>query len=238
LSIEQLHSKAGVIILGNKDNLSGVERRMAEILEAQVAETRRRYKPAETRQRILDAAQQLFATQGYVKTATSDIADLAGVAEGSIFYHFGSKQNLLAELGKLFAADMIAVMRGDSTNVADLEPGAMIERAFRMKMAPGGGFHNTYETETGLRQSDPELQPFAAAARSTCVAFVEQVMQANARPGDVVNIPVAASLAYAAVDACMHQILCGETEVEPEVVMRECIRFVRAALGYRPDGTR
>ena len=39
---------------------------------------------AETRQRILDAARQLFAANGYEASTTRDIADAAGIANGTL----------------------------------------------------------------------------------------------------------------------------------------------------------
>jgi AcrR family transcriptional regulator len=52
----------------------------------------------ETRTRILNAAQRLFARQGYDGTTTRDLAEAAGVAEGTIFRHFENKKSILVEV--------------------------------------------------------------------------------------------------------------------------------------------
>lgn len=52
----------------------------------------------ETRTRILQAAQRLFARQGYDATTTRDLARAAGVAEGTLFRHFDHKKSILIEL--------------------------------------------------------------------------------------------------------------------------------------------
>eukprot|EP01022_Parablepharisma_sp_SALTPOND_P016355 TRINITY_DN2383_c0_g7_i1.p1 TRINITY_DN2383_c0_g7~~TRINITY_DN2383_c0_g7_i1.p1 ORF type:complete len:918 (+),score=193.26 TRINITY_DN2383_c0_g7_i1:7045-9798(+) len=44
---------------------------------------------------ILDAATSLFAKKGFDQTTVSEIAGLAGVANGTVIYHFKSKENLL-----------------------------------------------------------------------------------------------------------------------------------------------
>jgi AcrR family transcriptional regulator len=49
----------------------------------------------ETRTRILDAAQRLFAAQGFDATPTKAIAEQAGVPNGLIFYYFPTKKVLL-----------------------------------------------------------------------------------------------------------------------------------------------
>src|SRR5580765_3827301 len=49
----------------------------------------------DTKQRILDAAEKLFANQGYGATSMRQIIGEAGVNLASIHYHFGSKEELL-----------------------------------------------------------------------------------------------------------------------------------------------
>jgi len=47
-----------------------------------------------TRQKILDAAQQLIESGGFTRLTTKHIAERAGVAEGTIFKHFKRKEDL------------------------------------------------------------------------------------------------------------------------------------------------
>ncbi|BAZ81531.1 MAG: hypothetical protein RLZZ29_111 [Cyanobacteriota bacterium] len=53
---------------------------------------------AQTRDRILQAAQRLFASQGFDGTTTRDLAQAAGVAEGTLFRHFANKKAILVEV--------------------------------------------------------------------------------------------------------------------------------------------
>jgi AcrR family transcriptional regulator len=52
----------------------------------------------DTKQKILDAAEQLIAEQGYAGTSLRQIIASAGVNLAAIHYHFGSKDDLLHEL--------------------------------------------------------------------------------------------------------------------------------------------
>lgn len=53
-------------------------------------------KEAEVRKsEILDAAQRLFATKGYDGTSTTDILREVGIARGTLYYHFRSKEEIL-----------------------------------------------------------------------------------------------------------------------------------------------
>ncbi|MBW4424553.1 MAG: TetR/AcrR family transcriptional regulator [Nostoc desertorum CM1-VF14] len=53
---------------------------------------------AQTRTRILQAAQRLFASKGFDGTTTRDLAQAAGVAEGTLFRHFPNKKAILVEV--------------------------------------------------------------------------------------------------------------------------------------------
>lgn len=53
---------------------------------------------ASTRERILTAAQELFAERGFDATPTSRIAELAGVPKGLVHYYFRRKPDLLVAL--------------------------------------------------------------------------------------------------------------------------------------------
>src|ERR1700761_4242092 len=50
---------------------------------------------AETRRRLLRAAADAFASRGYDGTRVADIAAAAGVSNGALYAHFGSKAELL-----------------------------------------------------------------------------------------------------------------------------------------------
>ncbi|WP_375479503.1 TetR/AcrR family transcriptional regulator [uncultured Nostoc sp.] len=52
----------------------------------------------QTRTRILQAAQRLFASQGFDGTTTRDLAQTAGIAEGTLFRHFPNKKAILVEV--------------------------------------------------------------------------------------------------------------------------------------------
>jgi len=51
-----------------------------------------------TRQRLIRTALELFTTRGYHDTTTAQIAKKAGIAEGTFYRHFASKQQLVNEL--------------------------------------------------------------------------------------------------------------------------------------------
>ncbi len=55
-------------------------------------------KSVRTRQRIVDAAASAFREHGYAGTRLSDIAERVGMKAGSLYYHFASREELVAEI--------------------------------------------------------------------------------------------------------------------------------------------
>jgi TetR/AcrR family transcriptional regulator, cholesterol catabolism regulator len=55
-------------------------------------------KSEKTRQRILDAAAKVFRSDGYANARLADIAELAGMKTGSLYYHFEGREQLVAEI--------------------------------------------------------------------------------------------------------------------------------------------
>ena len=63
---------------------------------------------AATRQRILDTAEELFKSQGFDATTTRDIAKAAGIASGTMFNYFSSKEAVVGSLAVEALGDLRA----------------------------------------------------------------------------------------------------------------------------------
>lgn len=53
---------------------------------------------ATARDEILDAAAELFTTQGFASTSTRSIADAVGIRQSSLYHHFKTKDDILEDL--------------------------------------------------------------------------------------------------------------------------------------------
>lgn len=80
---------------------------------------------AETRARILNVSQGLFATNGFEATTTRDIASGAGIAVGTLFNYFPTKEAILASL----AAEALAGAHQELAR-QDFEAGSLEEALF------------------------------------------------------------------------------------------------------------
>lgn len=69
-------------------------------------------KPSSGKLRILEVAERLFARNGFLGVSASEIAREAGVAHGLLFHHFGSMEELYAEVTRIAAQRMDEVQLG------------------------------------------------------------------------------------------------------------------------------
>jgi AcrR family transcriptional regulator len=79
-----------------------------------------RPKSEDKRNAILDAATRLFAERGLAASPTSEISKLAGVAEGTLFTYFGTKDELINSLYREIKLELADAMMSDfprKTNV-------------------------------------------------------------------------------------------------------------------------
>ena len=60
--------------------------------------TRTHRPTAQRREEILDAAHTLFTTKGFQPTTMEDILKVVGIAKGTLYYHFPSKEQILRAL--------------------------------------------------------------------------------------------------------------------------------------------
>lgn len=155
----------------------------------------------ETRNRLLDAAERLFQTQGVSGTTLADIAAAAGATRGAVYHHFRDKAHLfnammervtlpmetsLAEVGRTAGQqdDPLQSLRASMTHALRLT--ATDERTRRV-----------FEVATHKVEYTSEMQAVRErhlTVRNACVAEMRATLQAAAhREGIALPIPVAAA---------------------------------------------
>lgn len=85
-----------------------------------------------TKDRILGAAEELFAQQGFSGTSLREVTSRADVNIAAVNYHFGSKENLVNEvfrrrMDEMSAQRLAALQQAVATRPGELEP---VLRAF------------------------------------------------------------------------------------------------------------
>lgn len=127
--------------------------------------------PIERRNEILDAAETLFTTKGYNETTIIDILKAVGIAKGTFYYYFKSKEEVLdAILVRLIDGDrekMQAVAKNTSMNPIEKisamlmaqqpQPGGVKDRMNEIFHKPGNGDMHLKYNVLALRHLSPLL---------------------------------------------------------------------------------
>jgi TetR/AcrR family transcriptional regulator, cholesterol catabolism regulator len=72
----------------------------------------------ESRRNLLNCAARVFREQGYAAASLRDIADAAGMRTASMYYHFGSKDEIVAEVLNIAVQTVFAEVRKSVNMVA------------------------------------------------------------------------------------------------------------------------
>jgi AcrR family transcriptional regulator len=78
------------------------------------ASSRRTQPPDVRRQQLLDAAEQVLLTRGLADTTVAEVARAAGVAKGTMYLYFESKNELLAGLRERYLEQFAAALDVES----------------------------------------------------------------------------------------------------------------------------
>lgn len=75
-----------------------------------------------TKRKIFEAAMELFAKKGYEGTSVDEITSVVGIAKGTLYYHFSSKEeifNFLIDEGMNLLKNSIEIKTSKYTNSID-----------------------------------------------------------------------------------------------------------------------
>ncbi len=143
---------------------------------------------ARTKQRILDAAEHLFAEHGFEQTSLADVGERAGVSRATPGYFFGSKDELYqAVLAECFAQVRTAVQQGRArTEASNAPPEAILAGAvgdYYDFLASHPTFVRLIEREALTAGPLPEaIPPRLAAGQDALAAIIDDLGIADHNP--------------------------------------------------------
>ncbi len=89
----------------------------------------------ERKNEILDVAERLFETRGFDHTSTNDILEETGIARGTLYYHFKSKEELLDAMVERMTERLIVRAK----EIAARKDVPVLQRFTRMMLALHAG---------------------------------------------------------------------------------------------------
>jgi AcrR family transcriptional regulator len=171
----------------------------------------------DTKQRILDAALEVFGERGYRGASVDDVAAAAGVTKGAVYYYFEDKDDLARDLQhglwEQLAQGALAVHDPDRPAVDNL---LVCFEAFltTIRAMPGA--------RTFLREAwfSPALDAAGRADHEDALGLVQGLLQAGMDRGELARFDpevLTRVMVGALMEATLH--ILGSGEIEPTVAV-------------------
>jgi len=182
----------------------------------------------ETREKILNAAWELFAEKGYFKTNTNELAERAGIATGSFYGYFNNKKEVGIELMRRFykeasekALSNFYIQIGN--NVAEnLDTGRKLVRFIIKSLKESHAINPMLHKETtALILLDEDVRKISKEEDKKIITFLITFLQQYKQLIRVDDIEAAAIMLFRISDEIIHRIMINKEEIEEERLLGE-----------------
>jgi len=158
--------------------------------------------PTEKRDAILRAAIDVFAERGYFNAQVADVARAAGVAAGTVYLYFRSKDDLLVSI---FERTVKARLEEGRSAIADVsDPAERLRRFARLHLGMLGRDRNlaiVFQVE--LRQSVKFMERFSATLLQEYLGQIRLAIEDGQKRGQFrrdINATAVAKMFFGALD--------------------------------------
>src|SRR5438067_5365390 len=169
---------------------------------ALAAVSRRDSTPGPKRDAILRAAIDIFADRGYFNAQVADVARAAGVAAGTVYLYFKSKDDLLVSIFERSMREDLALGRAAVAGLDD--PAERLRRLARGHLARLGADRSlaiVFQVE--LRQSTKFMERFSSTLLRDYLGLIREAIADGQRAGLIradINATAAAKMLFGALD--------------------------------------
>jgi len=142
-----------------------------------------RARGGDKRERILAAAVKVFAKSGFHGTRVSEVAKAAGVADGTIYLYFRSKDELLVSLFEDRVEKLLVYMNSELANLPDAP--TKLRRVIEIQLGLLEGERDLAEVITVIiRQSSKLIKEYAAPKFGAYLDAIAHVVAEGQAAGD------------------------------------------------------
>jgi TetR/AcrR family transcriptional regulator, fatty acid metabolism regulator protein len=153
-------------------------------------------------QQIIDAAVRVFARTGYYNSRVSDIAREAGIASGTIYLYFKTKDEILVTLFRDKMAEFVAFLRAQIASERD--PVARIRRLVRLHFEILEARPELAEVvQVELRQGQKFFRGASAHEVSAYFELIGSVLEEGVASGQIrgdLPLKIATKMLFGAMD--------------------------------------
>ncbi|WP_319466780.1 TetR/AcrR family transcriptional regulator [uncultured Pseudodesulfovibrio sp.] len=144
------------------------------------------------KEKILVAAQELFARYGYAGTTMKMVAEQAGVASGLVFHYFDSKEKLFMSAGSDLIDTMILILRDRIVDTPNgCEALGVFVRAYLQFTLENEKTFPTVIRCSPFSDDNPDLdrQKIGAKFREL-IDIIEEILRRGVEDGSIADLPL------------------------------------------------
>ena len=182
-------------------------------------------KVEETKARLVSAARQAFATQGYAAASMDDLTAEAGLTRGALYHNFGDKKGLLQAVIDQIDAEMLVRMRGAGEGLPPWDA-FVAEGVAYIEMSLEPEIQRIMLLDGPAVLGDPSRWPNQTA----CLRTTTQMIQALIDDG-IVKPMNAEAVAHLVNGAALNAALWVAAADEPERVFESAVDAFRHLVG-------
>lgn len=157
---------------------------------------------SDKREAILKAATQVFAQRGFFQSQVADIARAAGVAAGTVYLYFRSKDDLLVSIFERTMKETLA--EGEAAIAEVTDPRERLRRIARLHLERMGRDRDTAVVfQVELRQSTKFMERFSSTYLRDYLGIIRDTIadgQASGAFRGTFNPTIAAKALFGALD--------------------------------------
>ena len=154
------------------------------------------------REAILRAATKVFARSGYFNSKVADVAREAGVADGTVYLYFKSKEEILRSIFERNTSDAVRAGRAELAKIED--PREKLRRIARHHLERLGADRDlavVFQVE--LRGTTKFMEEFSAAGLAEYLGLIREVFEEGQAAGVFrrgLNAKLVAKVLFGALD--------------------------------------
>lgn len=176
-----------------------------------------------TRNKIIEAATNLFSEKGYSNTNTKEIAREAGVSVGCFYSYFADKKAVFFECVKLYIDEYNQMFEKEIANLTteNISSKEMMKHLIKVIIKAHNVFMEFHNEALAGSFTDPEMKEFVANTEKKNLKNIYHYLVLFKTKLRVADITTAAWVVYKSTQAVVDSIVFSELEVEKERIIDE-----------------
>ncbi|WP_426407427.1 TetR/AcrR family transcriptional regulator [Bradyrhizobium ganzhouense] len=184
---------------------------------------------------LIEATARILVREGFEKTSTNRIAEIAGVSVGSLYQYFPSKEALVAAVIERHNEEIMGIVRTTLTEVMDMP----VEKAVRRLVTVAIEAHRINpELHRVLAEQIPRAGKLDVEASSREVhSLVRAYLDSRRKEMRKIDLDVATFICVSAIEAIAHNTVLNQAEMLSDKMVRMLVdETTRMMVGFlRPS---